>query len=447
MKKLNLTGKKVFAILFSLFVVFYFVTVCERFVRSSVLNILIPGALKNETAYSGGQSSNSKSTDWELVYPFKEEDLEAEQQEALKEKKEEPKKITAVDAYKNKVDGIKSSVEYYTSKLLFLRMKFIEFNSFFNKTIGMKLFSGSDEIAALSDGSLVYYTEGRDISAGIKNMISLSKYVNNRGEDFLYVQVPSKIDPETSYLPAGIVDYGNETADRMVNALKKENIKCLDLRDCMKKQGMSYTESFYFTDHHWKTGVGMWAANEISKTLASYGIDYKPELLSKDNYTETVYKDFMFGSLGREVTTAFADPEDISIYTPNFETDFEVNYYDHGKCSGDFKDSLLDMSVFEKKDYYNTSAYSSYMHGVSPIVSIENKKADNDKRVLFVADSFCHCVLPYVATQVKYIDKIDLRFFYGSIKRYIDETNPDIVVVMYYPGSLVPGNFETMRLK
>ncbi|MCQ2470664.1 MAG: hypothetical protein MJ147_01340 [Clostridia bacterium] len=443
MKKLNLTGKKVFAILFSLFVFFYFATVCERFVRSSVLHIVIPGALKTETAYTG----DSESTDWEAVYPFKEEDLEAEQQEKLKKKKEEPKKLTALDIYKNKADNIKSSVDYYTSKLLFLRMKFIEFNSFFNKTIGMKLFSGSDDIAALADGSLVYYTSERDISIGIKNMISLSEYVNGRGEDFLYVQVPSKIDPETNYLPAGIVDYGNETADKMLNALKKENIKYLDLRDCMKKQGMSYTESFYFTDHHWKTGVGMWAANEISKTLASFGVNYQPELLSKDNYTETVYEKYLLGSLGREVTLANADPEDISIYTPDFETDFTVDYYDFGKRTGDFKESLLNMSFLQKIDYYNTSPYSAYLYGVSPIVTIKNNMANNNKRVLFIADSFCHCVLPYVATQVQYVDKIDLRYFTGSVKTFIEKTNPDIVVVMYYPGSLVDGNYETMRLK
>lgn len=446
MKKLNLTGKKVFAILFSLFVVFYFVTVCERFVRSSVLNIVIPGALKTEIAYSGN-SSDSEPTKWEIVYPFKEEDLEAEQQDVLKEKTEEPKKLTAVDIYKNKVDGVKSSVDYYTSKLLFLRMKFIEFNSFFNKTIGMKLFSGSEEIAALADGSLVYYTNERDISTGIKNMISLSDFVKSRGEDFLYVQVPSKIDPETNYLPAGIVDHGNETADEMVNALEKEKIKYIDLRDCMKEQGMNYAESFYFTDHHWKTGVGMWAANEISKTLASFGVDYKPELLSKDSYTETVYEKYMLGSMGREVTLANADPEDISIYTPDFKTDFTVDYYDGGKRTGDFKKSMLNMSVLEKKDYYNTSAYSVYLYGVSPIVTIKNNMASNNKRVLFIADSFCHCVLPYVATQVQYVDKIDLRYFTGSVKTFIEKTNPDIVVVMYYPGSLMAGNHETMRLK
>lgn len=441
MKKLNLTSKKIFAILFSLFIVFYLITIGERFYRSSILNLPVKGMILSEMEYT---ADSEDSTDWSKIYPLKEEDSEISEPQ---EKPEEVKEISLIDSYKSKIETLESSIDYFTSKLLFLRMNFVELNSKFNKIIGMKLYTGSDTITALSDGSLIYYPYEMDMTDGIKNTAELSDFVKERDADFMYVQVPSKVDPNNNYLPAGVEDYDNQNADNLLEGLKEKGVDCLDLRDSMRKQKMNYSDAFYRTDHHWKTGVGLWAANEISKALESYGIEYKAELLSKDNYTEKVYKDFMFGSMGKQVTLSCAEPEDISIYTPDFDTDFSVDYYDAGTKSGNFTEALLDMSVLQKKDYYNTSTYSVYMYGVSPIVSIENKKADNDKRVLFICDSFSHCVMPYVATQVKYVDKLDLRYFNGSVKTFIEKTNPDVVIVMYYPGSFTTDGSGAMRLK
>ena len=444
MKKLKISAKSIFAVLFGAIILFFFITIGERYVRSSILKQDINGIFKTETDYSETAQSG---TDWSKVYPFKEDDssqdneVPAETVEAVNEAESQ----NPIHKYSGLIHTFEEKVDYFANQMLYLRMNLIELNGKFSKAIGMKLVTGKDNIIFLADGNLSYYPSIVDVSQGIDNIENFSEYVKSKGGDFLYVQVPSKVDPDKNYLPAGVEDNDNITTDKVVNALGDYGIKCLDLRKSMKEQGINYTESFYRTDHHWKTGMGLWAANEISKTLSEYGVDYKSELLSSSQYDEKVYENYMFGSLGRQVTLAYTDPEDISVYLPKFETNYKVNYYDNGIKEGTFRDSIMNMSVFEKINYYNSSTYSAYMYGVSPITSVENLLADNDTRVLFVCDSFSHCVIPYVATQVRYVDKIDLRYFNGSVETFIDETKPDIVVIMYYPGSL--GSEKAMIFK
>lgn len=460
MKKPDITYKGVFAVLFSLVILFFFISISALAVNNLVFRNYSEEMLKAMKAETDYSETAAAGTDWSKIYPFKEDasaEIKPAEEPAQEEisgnakpavKPEEKSFISGlIKAYSDRVENYKSGIDYYTSNLLVFRMNFIEINAKFNKMIGMKLITGENNVLVMADGNLTYYPLPCDLAESVNKLTSLSDFSKEKGSEFVYIQLPSKVDPENNYLPDGITDYDNIKADDMLSRLRKNGVNCLDIRKKMKEQGISYTESFYRTDHHWKTGTGFWAANEISKQLADFGIDYKPELLAESSYTETVYEKYMLGSLGRQVTLAYTDPEDFSVYLPDFETDFTVNYYDSGVRKGSFKDSLMNMSVFDKIDYYNVSTYASYLYGVSPIVSIENNKADNDKRILFVCDSFSHCVIPYVATQVRYIDKLDLRYFYGSVKTFIEKTDPDIVIVMYYPGTIAESTDVAMNFR
>ncbi len=438
MKKKKFTYKNIVAILFSAFILFYFVTICERVVRSAFL-----GEIVDETYDSGSESSpdESEETDWSKIYPAQDDD-DVRTETAVSV---QPESIKSV--YTSAVSDIEGKVDYFTSKLLFFRMKFIEFNSYFNKAIGNKLISGSDDVLVMADRNLTYYSSERDMTGAAKSISEFSEFVENSGSQFLYVQAPSKIDPENNYLPNGIKDYDNNNVDHLLDIFKKDGVEYLDLRKAMKQQNMDYTGSFYKTDHHWKTNVGLWAANQIALNLSELGIPYKKELLDINNYNEKVYKKFMFGSLGKKVSLAFAEPEDFSLYTPRFDTDFTVTYYDNTSLSGSFTNAMIDSSVLKKVDYYGSAVYSSYLYGINPIAMIENRKADNDKRVLFINDSFGCTVIPFFATQVRYVDTIDLRYFNGGVKSYIEKNKPDAVVVMYYPTTLSSAESGALKFR
>ena len=93
------------------------------------------------------------------------------------------------------------------------------------------------------------------------------------------------------------------------------------------------------------------------------------------------------------------------------------------------------MSTLDKIDYYNVSVYSTYFYGNHERVSIENKNADNDIRILYIPDSFSNSVIPYMAAAVKYIDVVDIRYFNGSLETFIEKNKPDMIVVAYNPSA------------
>lgn len=431
-KKFKISYKSVFAILFSVIVIGFFVTIGERFVRFAVFKQFVDGMLQTETEIS---DTDVERTDWSKIYPLSEDDKKSEEPEEVPE---QPGRIeTMLNSYKKLVSDTESGIEYYTSKLLFLRMNFIELNAKFNKLIGMKLISGSDNIVYLADGNLSYYPTDADVTKGAENLTELADFAKKNGAEFLYVQAPSKLDPDNNYLPGGIEDTENESADELLDILDGNGVDYLDLRNSMKQQNMNYTKSFYRTDHHWKAGVALWASRQIAGRLKENGLSCDLSKVDINNYDETVYEDYMLGSLGRQVTLAYTDPEDISIYTPKFKTEFTVDYYDSQKLHGDFKESMLDMSVLEKKDYYNVSTYAAYFYGIDALTHVENNMADNDKRALLICDSFGNSVAPFLSTQVKTLDRMDLRYYNGGVKSFIEKNKPDIVIVLYYPGSFV----------
>ena len=67
MKKVKLTYKKVLAVLFSLVIFAFFISVCERFVRSAILG---QDVTANDGASANAEKTGSKTTDWTKDFPF-----------------------------------------------------------------------------------------------------------------------------------------------------------------------------------------------------------------------------------------------------------------------------------------------------------------------------------------------------------------------------------------
>lgn len=439
MKKRKITYKNIMAILFSILIFGYLITICERVFRSAVL-----GEPLVDTVFTDQEASTNDNTDWSKIYPLQEDESKPVEEEAKTDEVQSTE--TLKNIMENTVKYYETGVNYFANQLLFLRMDFVELNAKFNKIIGNKLISGSDEVIVMADENLTYKSYSHDMTKSAENLTEFSEFAKENGSELIYVQAPSKVDPDNNYLPGGMTDYDNMAADDLLSILNKSSVDTLDLRESMKKQKMNFTNAFYRTDHHWKTSTGLWATNQIAESLEKYGIPYNKDLLDIKNYNQKTYENIMLGSLGKKVSLAYADPEDFTLITPKFDTDFSVNYYNSKLLEGSFKDAFIDMSKLKKIDYYNISVYASYMYGNSPIVNIENKKADNNKRILFIGDSFNHTVVPFLSTQVRYLDVVDLRYFNGGVKSLVEQTNPDVIVVMYYPTTLI-GNSENSSLR
>lgn len=412
--------------LFVFIIMFFMCAVFFRFFGAKYLHIDFE---KTDSAETGEITAQTAGTDWTALYPFDGKytfNYEKNAETAQPETKEW--------GFKDTVGVVESRIDYYTSNLLFGRMEFVEANALFNKAVGMKIISGTDSVVVMNNGYLTFQAYEVDTEYAAESLKWFNDTLNEKGINFMYVQFPSKENPFDNRLPVGIEDYNNINSDSLKEKLSESNVDYTDFRPLLNSASDNWYGSFFRTDHHWLPETGVWAAGELAKLLnGKCGYDIDENIGKPENYNIKVYEDYCLGSQGRVSTLKYTDPEDISLITPKSKTDFTVKYNSEEPKTGSFEDVMIDMSAFAEIDYYNISTYSAYLYGNTAVTSIKNNSCHNGKRLLLLSDSFCKCVVPFLAQEIEYLDILDRRYFTGSVMSYIKRFSPDTVIVACNP--------------
>lgn len=380
-------------------------------------------------------SKNRKPAKWSDIYPFPQQ-----------EKAKVPTYTSfSVSNLLERIKRIESRVERTSSNFLFGYDKCIELSNAYKKIIDWNLVSYQEYngVNELEDGYLTWFSAKTDTGEHVSVISDFKSYCRSLGIDFLYVQLPSKISAEQDRLLSGEMDFSNQNADALIKGLIKNDVPCLDLRADFSKHNFNHHEKFFKTDHHWKPQTGLWATKIIATKLNQdfqANIDLKP--LEENAWSGTVYKDRMFGSQGKKITLARANPEDITLFYPNFPTKI---HYVIPECDidsvGDFSISYGELP----KDTKKYIPYEIYNHGSQAIISIENLIPPNDTKILIIGDSYICTIAPFMSVGVKYLDVLDERFFTGSIKKYVEVTEPDIVILAYSAATISPIDFSNHK--
>jgi hypothetical protein len=299
------------------------------------------------------------------------------------------------------------------------------------------LITGTDSVVVMKNGYLTYQSVEVNTAYAAESTAWFSSLLKEKGINFVYIQSPSKENKFDNQLPDGVTDYYNINADSLLEKLNVKGVNTVDLRPMLNDASDDYDSCFFRTDHHWKPETGVWAAGKIAESLNKL-FDYRIDesIGNINNYNVDVYKNYCLGTQGKKVTLNYTDPEDFSLIYPKSETSFTVDYCDGNSGTGTYKERLLDMTNLSKIDYYNISTYSTYLYGNKSLIHIKNNNVSNGKKILYIGDSFCHCVVPCLAMGVENIDVLDIRYFDGSIINYIEKFKPDTVIVNYNPSSI-----------
>ncbi|MGN1169621.1 MAG: DHHW family protein, partial [Acutalibacteraceae bacterium] len=415
-------------------------------VRSSILKQDISGATAAEQNNTSDGSVNSEEPDWQALYPFENKtDTDGDDDRSPSEAEETPQEETADNGIVKTIRSIEDKIDYYTTKLVFGRMNFIELNLKYNKIIGMNLISGADNVLVMKNSYFTFTSSECDTTKHAENLLAFKDKAQAQGIDFLYVQLPSKENKYDNMLLYNLPDYNNQNADSMLARLEGKGINYLDIRESIKEQKLDYYSLFFKTDHHWKPETGLWASGVIAEKIneiSDAGID--TSVFDKSNYNFKLYEKFFLGTQGKHVTLAYTDPEDFTLVTPKVKTDFTVNYYNsrYGVKSGSFDETIINYDLLKKRDYYNTSQYSAYLYGDHAVISITNNLAKNDFKILVIGDSFSSSIVPFLAMGVKQVDKIDNRYFNVSIESYVEKNKPDMIIVEYNAAIFSSNDFS-----
>lgn len=389
----------------------------------------------------------STSIDWAERYPVKaslnEESTQLQEEaQASAPVESAPRRRTVLDRFYNltvKLDRLEADMEQH----FLFRRHFLEFSGYVNRFLGKTDFGEAHQVAKLDNGHLafVYQWNGynkEQIDRQAVEISSFSQWLNEQEIPFFYVQVPTKIDKYDSNAAYKEVNQNNDYYDYYIQQLQLNGIDVLDLRETFHNSPKYYYDYFFKTDEHWTLEAGKYAAVEIAlKINEVYPMaNLDPSILDDSRFTPTTYERLFLGALGRKVTLGYADPDDFTIFYPNFKTDFHVVAPDKEiDLSGPFEDVMFDKALLSTKDYYGFSIYEAISHGNRPLLQVTNRETGNTLKVLFIRDSFSLAVIPYFSMMARQSDWIDVRptngNFNGSLKTYIDETKPDVVILMH----------------
>lgn len=416
--------------------VFFMVTIMVRFfTRQILVKRLGMDNAWTRFVLSGtelGEADVDIDIDWQALYPFE----EGESPEMRKAVEWPLSYVQRLGAIEEKVIDLEGKIGVYASDLLVGYQTLVEVEKGYESAIGWNLvaYEEYNGVIKLPDGQLTSLVQRMEVSENVNALAELDSFCKEQDIDFLYVQAPHKISKFEDVGISGNTDFSNQNADDLLKGLEENGVGYYDLRDEIRKQNLDHHALFYRTDHHWKAETGLWAAGLLAQKLEEeYGIHIDHSLFGEENYKFVEYEDWFLGSYGKKVTLAQTAPDDFSLIYPKFTTELELKIPSKSiDVVGDFS-VIYDMKQVKKRNYYRLNPYGAYIYGDKPLTLFHNLNTENGSKVLVIKDSFALCVAPFLALGVEYTDVLDLRHFDGSVRAYIAEAKPDIVIVFYNP--------------
>lgn len=407
---------------------------------------------ENDNEEIAGTTDKKMSIDWKKLYPYNDaaEDSKTVDNNLRIE-------INAVQKYKNKVYAITKKMSEYTTEMLAGYDYWVKQYHSYKRYI----FKQDAEVIHMENGSLTYaksYINQGDIEEIADSLEQFNGFLDSNNIPFYYVNLGSKVNPYDKKLSMAnqIIEYTNENADNLLEALQERNVRTVDMRSLMIEDGLDWEEAFYRTDDHLKNITATWVAGKLAETLNNNNnFHFDARHFDLNNYNVTVYDDFWHGNAAREIERVGCEREPYATVFPKFQTEFEMEIPLKGyKEKGSYQEILFNKERFdamtaEEADEFatDTAYYSIRWNNGDVLGSIKNlqETENKDKKILVLIDSFSWYLATYLACDVGEIDLIYPMLFDGSIKSYVEKTKPDAVLLMLCERNIEPIDWKTHK--
>lgn len=282
------------------------------------------------------------------------------------------------------------------------------------------------------------------IESWVDNIEQVSNYLEDRGVTCVYL---SSVIPlqELTDSPYEIDYFAHENSQKVQRGLKDEGVNVLNLPDSERISSIPKEEVFYKTDHHWSMRTVFAAYQEVIDSARLSGLNIVP--FEMNDFTIWSAEKSFLGSYGIRAGSIYAGMDDFVIYVPDFETDFIFRSFasDHQlilEKTGNFFECLHDQDILMDDTYRNK--YNAYSNGGCIENVIINKNVDNDYKMLYISHSYGRPLSEYFALnfhEVRNLDPSPGRYN-GNIQEYIEDYNPDYVVIQMENEGFVVGELN-----
>ena len=257
----------------------------------------------------------------------------------------------------------------------------------------------------------------RNIKAVEDYFMTASETIDKQKLSFLLVPTSGLVMQEKLPKNARLFDQA-KYIDQVQKAMKDYN--SVDVRDTLMDHNDEYI--YYKTDHHWTSAGACLAYDVWSERTGG-------EAETEDGLVKNVVSDKFRGSLYSKILDA--DSAYDEIWTYGLQKDDAFGSKDCTVTIDEKQqlDSIYDDEMLQKKDKY---AY--FLSGNYGQVHIQNQKAASKakgKNILIIKDSFANSFVPFVTQDYENIYMVDLRYYNGDMKSYLQEHNITDVLVLY----------------
>ena len=257
----------------------------------------------------------------------------------------------------------------------------------------------------------------RNIKAVEDYFMTASETIDKQKLSFLLVPTSGLVMQEKLPKNARLFDQA-KYIDQVQKAMKDYNF--VDVRDTLMDHNDEYI--YYKTDHHWTSAGACLAYDVWSERTGG-------EAETEDGLVKNVVSDKFRGSLYSKILDA--DSAYDESWTYGLQKDDAFGSKDCTVTIDEKQqlDSIYDDEKLQKKDKY---AY--FLSGNYGQVHIQNQKAASKakgKNILIIKDSFANSFVPFVTQDYENIYMVDLRYYNGDMKSYLQEHNITDVLVLY----------------
>ena len=257
----------------------------------------------------------------------------------------------------------------------------------------------------------------RNIKAVEDYFMTASETIDKQKLSFLLVPTSGLVMQEKLPKNARLFDQA-KYIDQVQKAMKDYNF--VDVRDTLMDHNDEYI--YYKTDHHWTSAGACLAYDVWSERTGG-------EAETEDGLVKNVVSDKFRGSLYSKILDA--DSAYDEIWTYGLQKDDAFGSKD---CTVMIDEKQQLDSIYDDEKLQEKDKYAYFLGGNYGQVHIQNQKAASKakgKNILIIKDSFANSFVPFVTQDYENIYMVDLRYYNGDMKAYLQEHEITDVLVLY----------------
>lgn len=263
----------------------------------------------------------------------------------------------------------------------------------------------------------------RNIKAVEDYFMTASETIDKQKLSFLLVPTSGLVMQEKLPKNARLFDQA-KYIDQVQKAMKDYNL--VDVRDTLMDHNDEYI--YYKTDHHWTSAGACLAYDAWSERTGG-------EAETEDGLVKNVVSDKFRGSLYSKILDA--DSAYDEIWTYGLQKDEAFGSKD---CTVTIDEKQQLDSIYDDEKLQEKDKYAYFLGGNYGQVHIQNQKAASKakgKNILIIKDSFANSFVPFVTQDYENIYMVDLRYYNGDMKAYLQEHEITDVLVLYNVSNFI----------